>query len=64
MTTKLEERLSHLQRIVDDLSDVIARQDVELDRLRKQLTFLMEREREREADAGTITLGNERPPHY
>ena len=33
----LEERLAHLIRTVDDLSDVIARQDTEIDRLKAQI---------------------------
>ena len=35
--TEIEEKLAHLIRTVDDLSDVIARQDRELDRLRSEL---------------------------
>lgn len=61
----LEEKIAHLQRVVDDLSDVVARQDQELSRLRTQVDRLVLREAEREAEApGGVVIGNERPPHY
>lgn len=61
----LEEKIAHLTRIVDDLSDVIARQDREIDRMRGQVDRLIRREAEREAEApGAVVLGDERPPHY
>ena len=61
----LEEKIAHLQQIVDDLSDVVARQDREIDRLRTQVDRLVLREAEREAEApGGVVIGDERPPHY
>jgi SlyX protein len=61
----LEEKLAHVQRVVDDLSDVVARQDREIGRLRDQVDILMRRESERErAEGGGVHLGDERPPHY
>lgn len=64
MSTEYEERLSHLQRMVDDLSEVVARQDTDIERLKKQIAFLMDRERDRDAASGSIAIGDERPPHY
>lgn len=63
--TEIEEKLAHLIRTVDDLSDVIARQDREIDRLRLRVEMLIAREaaRQDENDGGVI-LGDERPPHY
>ncbi|NNE52323.1 MAG: SlyX family protein [Sulfitobacter sp.] len=62
---KLEEQIAHLTRIVDDLSDVVARQEKEIDRLTRRVHMLMQREGEREADAtGAVVMGDERPPHY
>lgn len=61
----LEERLAHLIRIVDDLSDVVARQDSEIARLQHRVQMLMEREADRQAEqTGGIVIGDERPPHY
>ena len=42
-TTLLEERVAHLLRAVDDLSDIVARQGREIDVLTRQVRFLMER---------------------
>lgn len=63
-TTQFEERIAHLIRTVDDLSEVVARQAVEIDRLNRRVQMLMEREAEREASGGTIPLADERPPHW
>ena len=61
----LEEKLAHLERTVDDLSDIVARQQAEIDRLSRRVGLLMEREAEREADSGgTVPLGDQRPPHW
>ncbi|MCB1358505.1 MAG: SlyX family protein [Maritimibacter sp.] len=63
--TALEETVAHLSRTVEDLSDVIARQDGEIDRLTRRVAMLMQREAEREADDGTsVPLADQRPPHW
>ena len=62
--TLLEEKLAHLTKVVEDLSDVIARQDREIDRLTRRVALLMEREAQREADTLFEAPANERPPHY
>ncbi len=59
----LEERVAHLIRAVDDLSDVVARQAREIDRLTRLVGLLAEREAERE-DQGTAPYANVRPPHW
>lgn len=62
---RLEEHVAELLRVVDELSAVVARQDAEVSRLSRRVGLLMEREAEREADAGnTIPLADQRPPHY
>ena len=62
---KLEEKLAHLERLTDELSDVVARQADEIATLRRRVEMLMSREAEREADAGShIFTGQEKPPHY
>ena len=64
-TQKYEEQLAHLTRMVEEMSDVIARQEKELSLLTNQVRVLIERERERSQDAGGhVVLGDERPPHY
>ena len=60
----LEERIAHLQRTVEDLSDVVTRQATEIRALSRRVGLLMEREAEREAADGTIPLADQRPPHW
>ena len=62
---KLEEQIAHLLRTVEDLSDVVARQDTEIATLTRRVHMLMEREASREAEgSGGVVVGDERPPHY
>ncbi len=62
---KLEEQMAHLLRSVDDLSDIVAAQQTEIDRLNQRVEMLMRREGEREASgSGGVIVGDERPPHY
>lgn len=63
--TRLEEKVAHLLRTVEELSDVIARQDGEIAKLTHRVQILMAREAERDAaGSGGVVLGDERPPHY
>jgi len=65
MSTNIEERLAHLERLADDLNDVVASQAKEIDRLTKRVQMLMEREAARESEGGGgVVIGDERPPHY
>ncbi len=62
---KAEELIAHLARVVDDLSDVVARQEAQLARIERRLGMLIEREAEREAEAGGgVPLADQRPPHW
>lgn len=60
-----EEAIAHLSRTVDELSAVLAGQAGDIARLTRRLGLLIEREADREADAGgTIALADQRPPHW
>jgi SlyX protein len=59
----LEERIAHLIRMVEDLSDVVARQTGEVDRLTRLTQLLAEREADREA-SGDAPAASVRPPHW
>jgi SlyX protein len=61
---KLEEQIAHLARTVEDLSDVIARQEREIAVLTRRVEMLMRREGERGAEGGAVVIGDERPPHW
>ena len=65
MTTELEERLAHLEKMAEELSDVVAQQAREIDLMTARIEKLMRREAEREAEAtGGVVFGDEKPPHY
>ncbi|MEO0372365.1 MAG: SlyX family protein [Pseudomonadota bacterium] len=63
--TQIEETVAHLTRTVDELSEVVARQQGEIDVLTRRVQMLLERETERQSEGGGgIVLGDERPPHW
>ena len=65
MSIELEERLAHLERLAEELNDVVAGQAREIDLLKRRVQMLMEREAAREAEgSGGVVIGNEAPPHY
>jgi SlyX protein len=60
-----EEQIAHLTRMVEDLSDVVARQAQDITRLSRRVGLLLEREAEREVDGGHgIPLADQKPPHW
>jgi len=60
-----EEKLAYLEKELAELSDVVAVQAREIDRLTRMVGMLAEREAVREADAeGSIPLADQRPPHW
>ena len=61
---QLEEKLAHLTRTVDDLSDMVAAQQTEIATLNRRVQMLMEREAQRETQGGAVAFGDEPPPHY
>jgi SlyX protein len=61
---KLEEQIAHLMRTVEDLSDIVARQENEITTLTRRVHMLMQREGQREVSGGAVVMGDERPPHY
>jgi len=63
--TRLEERVAHLIRALDEMSDVVRAQADRLARLERTVEALVARELEREADAqGAPPDPNQRPPHW
>ena len=63
-TAMLEERVAHLMRGVEDLSDVVAAQGREIDRLTRMVAMLAAREAGREAGGGEAPAADVRPPHW
>jgi SlyX protein len=61
--TALEERIAHLTRMVEDLSDVVTTQAKALDRMDRLTRMLAEREADRDAQ-GDAPAANVKPPHW
>ena len=57
-----EVKISYLMKDIDDLSEIVTKQGRELEKLTKQVTFLMQKENER-GDLSGIVLGD-KPPHW
>ena len=65
MGVETEERLAYLEKLVDELNEVVAGQSKEIARLTQRVAMLMEREAAREAEGGGgVIIGDARPPHY
>jgi SlyX protein len=60
--TPLEERIAHLERMAEDLSAIVARQEREIERLGNRLRLLLEAEAERLAQGPMPPP--EKPPHW
>ena len=64
-TTLLEEKLAHLEKTIDDLSEVVRHQGAEVERLTKLTSMLAGRLRDSaDASTGGVFFADERPPHY
>ncbi len=65
MSQETEERIAHLERMVDDLSDTVATQDKEILRLTRLVELLAKAEAARQSEgSGGAVFADERPPHY
>jgi len=62
--TELELKVAYLERANSDLSDVLYRQQQELDRLRQQFQDLVSRFEALKSEPTPYTAEDERPPHY
>jgi len=60
----IEEKLAHLERAIAEISDVVARQQKELDRALDRNQRLMDKIATLEADLGPSATAHEKPPHY
>jgi SlyX protein len=60
-----QEHITHLTRTVEDLSDQVARQGVELDRMKTRFDLLVERlSKGDQGGDSDIPLLEQRPPHW
>ena len=62
--TSIEERLAHTIRKAEDLSEVVADQVKRIERLEKEMKAVIEIARDTAQDEGTVTFGDQLPPHW
>jgi len=60
----IEEKLAHLERAVHELSDVVARQQKELEQALARNQRLHDKLAALESDFGPSATSHEKPPHY
>lgn len=60
----IEEKLAHLERAIAEISDVVARQQKQLDAALDRNQRLMEKISAMESDFGPSATAHEKPPHY
>ena len=60
----LESRLTHQERMIEDMSDIVARQADAIDRLSVQVRRLQERLRDLAAGWQSSPQDDKPPPHY
>ncbi len=59
----LEEKIAHLERVTQDLSDLVHAQEKKIYQLNRRVASLMDREAER-ASEGAAVFADKPPPHY
>ncbi len=60
----IEEKLAHLERALAEISDVVARQQKQLDAALDRNQRLMDKVSALESDFGPSATAHEKPPHY
>lgn len=63
-TAILEERLTHLTLAHEELSDVVAAQGREIDKLTRSLQRMLEQQAERAHGESDTPPADQRPPHW
>nr|WP_298718667.1 SlyX family protein [uncultured Steroidobacter sp.] len=61
---RIELKIAYLERANNDLSEVVYRQQQELDALRAELAILSGKMEAAMTEATVYTLEQEKPPHY
>ena len=61
----LEEKIAHIQHMLDDLNMVVFRQEETIENLNNQIKELKEKlESLKEPQSGQEAINDEKPPHY
>lgn len=64
MVEQIQIKIAYLERANADLSDVVFRQQRELEALGAKMLVLLERLESNRSDERQTTFADERPPHY
>ncbi len=63
--TRLEENLAHQALVIEELNEVVTRQQAEIDTLTRQVALLIQRAAEQEVEtASSVALADQVPPHW
>ncbi len=62
--TELEIQLSHQTQVIDDLSDMVAKQGDQIERLTRRVSLLLENAADAQAGGGGVVLADQKPPHW
>ncbi len=61
----LEEQVAYLTKTMEELSDIVAKQERMLELAERRLGLLLEAEAARQSESdGTLPLADQRPPHW
>ena len=60
--TENETKISYLIKDIEDLSDIVAKQGLELEKINKKVSFLIQKVTERD-EISSVVLGD-KPPHW
>ena len=60
--TENETKISYLIKDIEDLSDIVAKQGLESEKINKKISFLIQKVTERDEISGVV-LGD-KPPHW
>ena len=60
--TENETKISYLIKDIEDLSDIVAKQGLELEKINKKISFLIQKVTEHDETSGVV-LGD-KPPHW
>ena len=60
--TENETKISYLIKDIEDLSDIVAKQGLELEKINKKISFLIQKVTERDEISGVVS--GDKPPHW
>ena len=62
--TELETKIAYQEHTIQELNDVVYRQQLQIDKVEVMCRHLMDRIQSMAETSGGVSDANERPPHY